>query len=246
MAGDAARETIAGSVNAPLHVGIIMDGNGRWATARSMPRTSGHQEGLEAAKRVVRAAADAGVRYLSLFAFSTENWNRTADEVKFLMGLVTGYLRKEYPFYQEVGVRVVHSGNVKRLPRAVQRELSAVMKDTQQFDRIVVNLALNYGGRDEIVRAVNRLLADRQKSSTEQPRVTEAGLRKHLDLPQIPDPDLIIRTGGEQRLSNFLLWECAYAELYFSDKLWPDWDRDDLLQAVRDYGCRKRNFGGVR
>lgn len=246
MANDAARETTAGLVNVPTHVGIIMDGNGRWATSRNLPRTSGHQEGLEAAKRVVRAAADSGVRYLSLFAFSTENWNRTADEVKFLMGLVTGYLRKEFPFYQEVGVRVVHSGNVKRLPRAVQRELSAVMEDTEQFDRIIVNLALNYGGRDEIIRAVNRFLAGRHEGATGAPRMTEDSLRKHLDLPQIPDPDLIIRTGGERRLSNFLLWECAYSELYFSNKLWPDWDRGDLLEAVRDYGCRTRNFGGVR
>ncbi len=231
--------------NVPTHVGIIMDGNGRWASLRNLPRTSGHQEGLEAAKRIVRAAADSGTRYLSLYAFSTENWNRTPDEIRFLMGLVTGYLRKEQPFYEEVGVRVVHSGNLKRLPRAVQSEVKAVMKDTRDFEQIIVNLALNYGGRDEIVRAADRAWQQRTADRSGGP-LTTAELQRHLDLPEFPDPDLIIRTGGERRLSNFLLWQCAYAELYFSDKLWPDWDHDDFAAAVSDYRSRKRNFGGSR
>ncbi|TVQ37025.1 MAG: di-trans,poly-cis-decaprenylcistransferase [Spirochaetaceae bacterium] len=229
----------------PTHVGIIMDGNGRWATARKLPRSSGHQEGLEAAKRIVRAAADTGTRYLSLYAFSTENWNRTADEVKFLMGLVTGYLRKELPFYQQVGVRVVHSGDLKRLPRAVRNEVKGVIADTRQFNRIIVNLALNYGGRDEILRSVNRIWKRRLKDSEATPLDADQ-LRRSLDLPDFPDPDLVIRTGGERRLSNFLIWQCAYAELYFCDKLWPDWGYDDYLAAVRDYSRRKRNFGGSR
>ncbi|TVR02002.1 MAG: di-trans,poly-cis-decaprenylcistransferase [Spirochaetaceae bacterium] len=236
----------AGAV--PTHVGIIMDGNGRWATARNLPRTNGHQEGLEAAKRIVRAAADLGCRYLSLYAFSTENWNRTPDEVKFLMGLVGRHLRKELPFYTEVGVRIVHSGDTARLPKSVQTQLAGVMEDTAGFNRITVNLALNYGGRDEIVRAVGRVIEGDAASGATPcgSPVTEERLRGALDLPELPDPDLIIRTGGERRLSNFLLWQCAYAELYFSDKLWPDWDHDDLREAFADYACRTRNFGGVR
>ena len=236
---------VAPSGAVPTHVGIIMDGNGRWATARNLPRTSGHQEGLEAAKRIVRAAADLGCRYLSLYAFSTENWNRTPDEVKFLMSLVGRHLRKELPFYTEVGVRVVHSGDTARLPKAVQTQLAGVMQDTAAFDRITVNLALNYGGRDEIVRAVRRLIS-RGPAAHPPGEITEGALRNALDLPELPDPDLIIRTGGERRLSNFLLWQCAYAELYFSDTLWPDWNHDDLRTAFADYACRTRNFGGVR
>jgi len=231
-----------GSGVLPVHIGIIMDGNGRWAVARGLPRTNGHQEGLKAAKRVVKAVADRGIGYLSLYTFSTENWNRTPDEVKFLMGLVGKNLRKEYDFYRENRIRVVHSGDIAGLPRSVQTEIERVTKDTSEFDGMVVNLAINYGGRDEIIRAVRRW------NTAEEPRqeLSIETLREYLDHPTFPDPDLVIRTGGEKRLSNFLLWECAYAEFHFSDTLWPDWTEQDVEAAILEFQLRKRNFGGVR
>ncbi len=225
----------------PRHIGFIMDGNGRWALKRGLPRARGHEEGLKAAKRVVGAAAEAGIRYLSLYTFSTENWRRTPEEVKFLMGLVSKNLRKEYEFYREHGVHVLHSGDIANLPRAVRRELRLVKEDTQDFDRIQVNLAINYGGRDEIVRAVNRWKEQGNESS-----LTAESLRNHMDLPGFPDPDLIVRTGGEYRLSNFLLWGSAYSELLFSDTLWPDWQEDNVLRAIEFFQSRQRNFGGSR
>lgn len=228
-------------VQVPRHVGIIMDGNGRWATMRELRRTRGHLEGIEAAKRVVLAAIDLGIEYLSLYAFSTENWRRAEEEVAFIMGLVARNLRDQYDFYRRNNVRVMHSGNIAGLPRAVQREIEQVTAETADNTAISVNIAINYGGRDEIVRAVNRWLPERDAAP-----LTEDLLRENLDLREIPDPDLIIRTGGERRLSNFLLWECAYSELFFSDRLWPDWDGAELRAAVEDFQRRKRNFGGMR
>jgi undecaprenyl diphosphate synthase len=225
----------------PVHIGIIMDGNGRWARQRGKARTQGHQEGLEAAKRIVKACADIGIKYLTLYAFSTENWRRTRQEVSFLMLLIKKHLKKEYNFYRRNRVRVIHSGDLAGLPADVIAEIESVTADTAGFEGLTANLAINYGGRDEIVRAVNRLLAE----STPPQRVTEENIRRHLDHPTLPDPDLIIRTGGETRLSNFLLWELAYAELYFSAKLWPDWDREDLLAAIRAFQGRERRFGEV-
>ncbi|MFP4373708.1 MAG: polyprenyl diphosphate synthase [Spirochaetaceae bacterium] len=228
----------------PRHVGIIMDGNGRWANARGLKRTDGHREGLKAAKRVVRRASELGIPFVSLFTFSTENWNRTPDEVKFLMSLVGTNLRKEYPFYEENNIRVLHSGDLSRLPEAVQNELKAVERDTEGFTGTRVNLAMNYGGRDEILRAFARLSASEDYIPGEKP--APELLARYLDRPEFPDLDLVIRTGGERRISNFLLWELAYAELWFSAKLWPDWDGNDLVDALRDFRSRKRNFGGVR
>jgi undecaprenyl diphosphate synthase len=228
----------------PRHVGIIMDGNGRWATARGLKRTDGHREGLKAAKRVVRCASELGVPYVSLYTFSTENWSRTPDEVKFLMSLVGTNLRKEYPFYEENNIRVLHSGDLQGLPENVQKELTAVEKDTAGFTGTRVNLAMNYGGRDEILRAFARLSASEDYSPGQKPEIDL--LARYLDRPEFPDLDLVIRTGGERRISNFLLWEIAYAELWFSAKLWPDWDGEDLVEALREFQSRKRNFGGVR
>lgn len=226
----------------PRHVGIIMDGNGRWAVQRNLRRTKGHREGIEAAKRVVLGAIELGVEYLSLYAFSTENWRRAEDEVSFIMGLVARNLRDQYDFYRENKIRLYHSGDIENLPPEVRSEIEAVTEETVAYDTINVNLAVNYGGRNEIVRAVNRWL----KEEGPEEWIDEKQLAAHLDLPPFPDPDLIIRTGGEKRTSNFLLWESAYAELYFSDRLWPDWRKEDLYEAVRDYARRKRNFGGMR
>ncbi len=217
-----------------------MDGNGRWAQRRGKPRTEGHLEGVKAAKRVVAAASEMGLAFLSLYTFSTENWSRAQEEVSYLMGLIGLYLKKEYDFYRRNRIRILHSGDLERLPREIAREIDDVTRDTAAFNGLVVNLTINYGGRDEIIRAFRRRLA---RGSSEA--LTEESFRQYLDHPELPDPDLIIRTANERRLSNFLLWESAYAELYFSPKLWPDWGAEDLREAVTEYGRRTRKFGGA-
>ncbi len=224
----------------PCHVGIIMDGNGRWATERKRPRSEGHLEGLEAAKRVVKAAASLGLRYLSLYTFSTENWARAREEVSYLMFLIRSHLKKEYDFYRRNRIRIVHSGDLARLPPEVAAEVRSAVEDTARFGGLTVNLAINYGGRSEIMRAFHRAL-----ERGDDDGLTEERFRAFLDRPEMPDPDLIIRTGNERRLSNFLLWESAYAELYFSPKLWPDWRAEDLVEALTDYARRSRRFGGA-
>ncbi len=237
----------------PAHVAIIMDGNGRWATTRGLRRSRGHRAGVEAAKRIVLESIAIGIDQLTLYAFSTENWARSKQEVTFLMGLLARHLRTEYDFYRQNNVRVRHIGCLSGLPVEVQREITRVTSDTAHNAAITVNLAINYGGRDEIVRAVNRWVDTRDAQvlygggDAGEPRghLCEAELRKQLDLGEAPDPDLLIRTGGEQRISNFLLWQCAYAELAFSPRLWPDWDGADLRRAVDEFRGRKRNFGGM-
>ncbi|MCL2472763.1 MAG: polyprenyl diphosphate synthase [Treponema sp.] len=235
------------------HIGIIMDGNGRWAQRRGLFRTQGHLEGLKAAKRVVKAASDLGISYLTLYTFSTENWARAADEVGFILGLVKQYLRGELEFYRENRIRIRHAGNRDGLPGDILEELDEACRDTSTFEGLQVILALNYGGRDEILRAVNKFIANDAArndgnitgaSSTAGP-LTEEKIRGYLDNPDVPDPDLIIRTAGEFRISNFLLWEGAYAEYYISDKFWPDWTKEDLEQAIESYGKRDRRFGAV-
>jgi undecaprenyl diphosphate synthase len=227
--------------NIPRHVGIIMDGNGRWARQRSMARTQGHLEGLKAAKRIVKAASDLGIQFITLYAFSTENWKRTAEEVGFIMGLVKQHLRNEMDFYRQNHIRIRHAGDAGGLPPEIAGEINAAIVDTEGFDGMQVILALNYGGRDELVRAFRRLAATGQSILD----ITEKDIAAFLDNPDVPDPDLIIRSAGEYRTSNFLLWEGAYAELYVSDKLWPDWTRDDLASAIDEYCGRDRRFGGV-
>jgi undecaprenyl diphosphate synthase len=232
------------STSLPTHVGIVMDGNGRWALDRGLPRTEGHEEGLKAAKRIVREAAGLGVRYLTLYTFSTENWSRSPREVTFLMRLF-GRLTEETDFYREHDVRLVHSGDRHGLPRGVLREIDAVVAETSGHGGLTLNLAINYGGRDEIVRSVNKWLMNGNSRGKER-RLTASDLARHLDQPGIPEADLIIRTGREKRLSNFLLWQCPYAELHFSSKLWPDFTPADLRRAFRDYAGRERRFGGTR
>jgi undecaprenyl diphosphate synthase len=226
----------------PVHVGIIMDGNGRWAQSRGLARTQGHLEGLKTAKRMVKKASDAGVKYLTLYAFSTENWKRAAEEVGFIMTLVKRYLRGELKFYRENRIRIRHAGDMEGLAPDIAREIRIAAEDTGQFEGMQVILALNYGGRDEIVRAVRRFAAASPGGLT---GLAEEHIRANLDNPDVPDPDLIIRTAGEFRTSNFLIWEGAYAEYYISPKLWPDWTEDDFSLAVREYQCRNRRFGGA-
>jgi undecaprenyl diphosphate synthase len=220
-----------------------MDGNGRWARQRGQFRTQGHLEGLKAAKRIVKAACDLGVSYLTLYTFSTENWKRTAEEVSFIMGLVKRYLRGELDFYRENRIRLRHAGDREGLPSDVLAELDEALKETRDFGGLQVILALNYGGRDEIVRAVRRLIDT--NGAIKQEAVTAEKISLFMDNPDIPDPDLIIRTAGEFRISNFLLWEGAYAEYYISGKMWPDWTGEDLEDAIRAYGNRERRFGAA-
>ena len=237
------RRTGSESKGIPIHVGIIMDGNGRWAEQRKRPRTNGHREGLVAAKRIVSAAADRGIRFLTLYVFSTENWKRTNEEVSFLMRLITQHLSKEYDFYREKGIRVVHSGDIAGLPDYVRQEIVGVTKDTGNFTSLTLNLAINYGGRSEIIRSVRRFLES--ENGREASDLTEEAVSANLDIPELPDPDLIIRSAGEMRMSNFLLWQSAYAEFYVSDTLWPDWTEEDLDADLSAYAGRHRKFGGV-
>jgi undecaprenyl diphosphate synthase len=232
----------------PAHIGIIMDGNGRWAKQRGFVRTQGHNEGLKAARRIVKAASDLGVKYLTLYTFSTENWKRAVEEVSFIMGLVIQYLRAEFDFYKENRIRIRHAGDIAGLPADVQKELANSMTDTASFNGMQVILALNYGGRDEIVRAFRRLATGRsaaEYSDTSMAEISEKDISAFLDNPDVPDPDLIIRSAGEYRTSNFLLWESAYSELFFSEKLWPDWGKEDLEEAIADYKARDRRFGSI-
>lgn len=229
---------MTGDLNTPKHIGIIMDGNGRWAVNRGKPRTAGHKEGLEAAKRIIKAACKAGISFVTLYTFSTENWKRTEDEVGFLMGLIKNHLRKEYEFYKENGIKVLHCGDISKLPVDVQEEIRLAEKDTENFSAMTVILALNYGGRNEIIRAVKKIPPEMLNA------LNEEEFSSYMD-NTVPFPDLIIRTGGEKRLSNFLLWQSAYSEFYFSDKLWPDWQEEDLIEALKDFGSRNRRYGGI-
>jgi len=222
----------------PQHLGIIMDGNGRWAKRQGKARTRGHLEGVKAAKRIVRACLKLGIHFLTLYTFSTENWRRSEKEVSYLMFLIKNHLRREGRFYADNRIRVVSSGKLDRLPNDVVQELQRITSKTADFDRMTLNLAVDYGGRDEILRAVNRTLREGRNGE-----ISEEDIRSHLDHPEIPDPDLIIRTGEECRVSNFLIWQSAYSELYFSKKMWPEWDEAELRQALVSYGCRERRFG---
>ena len=225
----------------PVHIGIIMDGNGRWAQKRNLPRTAGHKEGLETAKRIISCAVEAGVKYVTLYTFSTENWKRTEEEVGFLMGLITRHLRAEYKFYKEHGIRIRHIGDTSRLPAAVQKEMVDAEGETADFNKMTVVLAINYGGRDELIRAMKKLAS---KIAVED--IREQDISTAFDVPELPDADIIIRTGGEKRLSNFLLWHSAYSELFFSDTLWPDFSNEEFLSILSDFNNRDRRFGAVK
>jgi undecaprenyl diphosphate synthase len=222
-----------------------MDGNGRWAQARGLARSEGHRAGVTAAKGIVKAAVERGIECVSLYVFSTENWKRSSEEVGFLMFLIIEYLKQEFDFYRQNGIRVRHCGDLSGLPENVRREINAVMADTAANTNMTVNLAINYGGRDEILRAANAAQARKLAAGDKSP-LSEADITASLDTAGLPDPDLIIRTANELRMSNFLLWEGAYAEFYFSEKYWPDWTAADLDQALADYLKRKRLFGGKR
>lgn len=221
----------------PKHIAIIMDGNGRWAKMRGMPRYKGHQEGVKVTKEIVRYCSKIGVPFITLYVFSTENKKRSSEEVGFLMGSIKQHLKAELQFYADNNIRVLHIGDLSGLPSAVQEEIIVVREKTKDYTGSSVVLAINYGGKDEIVRSIRNLLPEQLVN------MTEADFSLCLDTKDIPPVDLVIRTGGEKRLSNFLLWQCAYSELYFSDKYWPDWTTEDLQIAIDDYMTRNRRFG---
>lgn len=225
----------------PVHVGIIMDGNGRWAKQRNLPRTSGHKEGLDVAKAIIKAAAEIGIKYVTLYTFSTENWKRAQEEVGFLMNLIRRHLRAEFQFYKQNGIRIKHLGDLSGLPEDVQTEIKKAMEETADFTGLTVVLAINYGGRDEIVRGVKKLLSEGKSISD----ITESDISNSFDIPELPDVDLLIRTGGELRLSNFLLWHAAYAEFLFTNTLWPDYNKEEFLKDIESFKNRTRRFGGV-
>jgi undecaprenyl diphosphate synthase len=227
------------------HVAIIMDGNGRWAKARGLPRIAGHRRGAEAVRRVVRGAGELGVPVLTLFAFSTENWQRPATEVSDLMGLLRHYLRNELDELRNNGARLRVIGNRAGLASDIVRDIDQAEVSTRTNTRIDVNIAINYGARDEIVRAARRLAEQAERGELPAERIDEARFESELLTADIPDPDLLIRTSGEQRISNFMLWQCAYSELVFVDTLWPDFTKKHLEQAIGEYRRRERRYGGV-
>jgi undecaprenyl diphosphate synthase len=230
----------------PRHVAIVMDGNGRWAKQRGLPRTEGHNRGEEALFDVIEGALEAGLKNLTVFAFSTENWKRPPTEVRYLMNFKRDLLRRRTDEMHGWGVRVQFVGRRDwRLPRGVLREMERAEEKTKRNQKMTLTIALNYGGRTEIVDAVRRILAEHDRGRLGGERITPDSISSRLYDPGIPDPDLLIRTGGEMRISNFLLWQAAYAELWFTPVFWPDFNRELLYEAIRDYQKRDRRFGRV-
>jgi undecaprenyl diphosphate synthase len=227
----------------PRHIAIIMDGNGRWAKQKFLNRISGHIKGVNAVREVVTACRELGIKVLTLYAFSIENWRRPADEVNALMGLLKEYLLKECEEMVENNIRLNAIGRLVDLPLDVQRTLQETKKKTEHCDGMILNLALSYGGRSEILHAIQGILSDLQKGRIKPEEITIQRFSQYLWTHGIPDPDLLIRTSGEFRISNFLLWQIAYTELYVTDTLWPDFDRKELMRAIADYQSRERRFG---
>jgi len=225
----------------PTHVGIIMDGNGRWAAERGLPRLAGHRAGTENLRRTLEASVEFGIKILTIYAFSTENWQRPDSEVQGLLGILEQMLKREVKNLHRNGVRLRHLGRTEGLSPGLQEEIGKAIDLTRDNTRITLNVAFNYGGRTEIVDACRRLLADK----VDPTQVDEALLSSYLYTAGQPDPDLIIRTAGEMRLSNFLVWQAAYAEYYCTPTYWPNFDKEELRKALLAYGQRKRRFGGL-
>ena len=227
----------------PQHVAIIMDGNGRWAKAKAQRRLYGHQHAIQAVRNAVEAAVDMGVKYLTLYTFSTENWNRPQEEVDGLMELIIKAVKEETPLLMKHNVRMVPMGDVSRLPERSLKNLRQCMDDTAKNTGLTLIMALSYSSRWEIKEALKAIVADAQAGKLSPESITEESLRPYLASAPYPDPDLLIRTGGEQRTSNFLQWQMAYTEFWFSEVLWPDFEKEHFYEAVRDYQGRQRRFG---
>lgn len=231
----------------PCHIAVIMDGNGRWARKRHLPRIAGHRAGIGAVRKVVEACARLGIPCLTLYAFSVENWKRPRTEVKLLMGLLREFLKKELAELNRNNIRFNAIGRVESLPATVQRDLSETVDKTRSNTGLKLTLALNYGGRAELIDAVRSLATDLKRNEALDPgSITEESFSRHLYTRDLPDPDLLIRTSGEMRLSNFLLWQVAYSEIWVTNILWPDFTERELLQAVIDFQRRERRYGGLR
>jgi len=222
----------------PQHIGIIMDGNGRWATRRGLSRLVGHKEGVEAIKRTINHAVEFNIKYITFFAFSTENWKRDKSEIDGIFQIVRDYIDKNTNELFEKGIKIVSMGDLSKIPTDLNKKLQEIIKKTKTNNKLIVNLAINYGARDEIAFAFNNLI---KQGKTE---VSTQDISKSLYTKNLPDPDLIIRTGGEQRLSNFMLFQCAYSELYFTKTFWPSFDKKHFKKALKEYSNRDRRFGG--
>lgn len=227
----------------PRHVAIIMDGNGRWAQSRKKPRLYGHKVGADSVREIVEVCREIGIKYLTLYAFSSENWQRPAQEVSGLMSILKRYLEGELPRMQKNDIRLMSIGDRQRLPQAVRDVLINSIEATSSNTQLTLNLALSYGGRDELVRAVRKIGRLCLENKLDVDAISDTTIAEHLDTCGIPDPDLLIRTGGEARLSNFLLWQLSYAEIYFTETMWPDFRKEIFLQALTEYQARERRFG---
>lgn len=229
----------------PRHIAIILDGNGRWAKKRGLPRTAGHVAGSEQFRKIATYCKNIGVEYLTVYAFSTENWSRPQEEVSKIMQLLDKYLKEAIDTMERDHIRMKILGDVSGLDRDLQRKIAETNEISSRYEGFQANICLNYGGRDEIVKAARRYAADvaAGKADTE---IDESGFSDYLYSAGIPDPDLLIRPGGEKRISNFLLWQCAYAEFYFTDVLWPDFSPEELDKAIADFNSRDRRFGGIK
>ncbi|MFS0751814.1 isoprenyl transferase [Oceanobacillus sp. 1P07AA] len=231
--------------NIPSHVAIIMDGNGRWAQRRGLPRIAGHREGVSTVNRIVKTAVNANVKVLTLYTFSTENWKRPKSEVDFILKLPKEFLHVYLPGLVENNVRVQTIGDFNAVPKHTQDAIEYAMEKTKDNDGLVLNFALNYGSRYEIIHAVKQIVQDTKASELDLEQLDESYFEKYLFTNGLSDPDLLIRTGGEYRLSNFMLWQLAYTEFWFTEKLWPEFDEDTFLQALMEYQQRKRRYGGI-
>ena len=231
--------------NIPKHIAIIMDGNGRWAKQRKLPRSMGHKAGVETIRRILKEADRLGVEYMTLYAFSTENWKRPKDEVDALMKLLVQYLTNEVEGLHQNGVVLRILGDIDALPGAVKEKICEAIDLTKNNKGIILNVAFNYGGRDELVRAIKNIVSDVKSGNVNEENIDQNLISNYLYTKDSPDPDLIIRPSGEQRISNFLLWQCAYSEFWYSNVNWPDFSESDLQKAIYDYQNRDRRFGGV-
>ncbi len=229
--------------NLPHHIAIIMDGNGRWAERHALGRISGHRKGADAVRETVKTCRELGVKYLTLYAFSSENWQRPREEVSALMSLLGVYLERELSTMMEKDIRLITIGEIERLNPTLQEKLMEAKRLTAANRSMTLIIALSYGSRDEIIKAVRRIVGEVKEGKLKEQDITREVFSSYLDTAAIPDPDLLIRTSGEYRLSNFLLWQLAYTEFYFMDVLWPDFSRDDLEGAIADYQKRQRRFG---
>ncbi|MFP4697283.1 MAG: isoprenyl transferase [Eubacteriales bacterium] len=229
----------------PTHIAIIMDGNGRWAKSKNKPRSFGHAEGSARLEKICREADKLGVKYITVYAFSTENWSRPKEEVEGLMKLLRKFLKDSIKKSKKNNMKVKIIGDISPLENDIKKSINSLEEETRKHNGLNLQIAINYGGRDELIRAINNILLDSKNDKLNCETINENIIRNYLDTSDIPDPDLLIRTSGEQRVSNFLLWQLAYTEFYFSEKYWPEFDKEELIKAIKYFNQRERRFGGV-